>query len=67
MSVRSSWTVILAAAVLILANAAAPRLIVVLVVDQFRADYAEKFRHQWTSGLRRLLTDGAWFRQAAYP
>jgi predicted AlkP superfamily pyrophosphatase or phosphodiesterase len=57
----------LATAVLIPANAAAPQLIVVLVVDQFRADYIEKFKHQWTSGLRRLLTDGAWFRQTAYP
>jgi predicted AlkP superfamily pyrophosphatase or phosphodiesterase len=57
----------LATAALIPANDAAPQLIVVLVVDQFRADYVEKFRHQWTSGLRRLLTDGAWFRQAAYP
>jgi predicted AlkP superfamily pyrophosphatase or phosphodiesterase len=59
--------VFLAAAVLIPANAAVPQLIVVLVVDQFRADYVEKFKHQWTSGLRHLLTDGAWFRQTAYP
>jgi predicted AlkP superfamily pyrophosphatase or phosphodiesterase len=56
-----------ATAALVPANAAAPQLIVVLVVDQFRADYVEKFKHQWTSGLRRLLTDGAWFRQTAYP
>jgi predicted AlkP superfamily pyrophosphatase or phosphodiesterase len=59
--------VFLAASVLIPANAAAPRLIVVLVVDQFRADYVEKFRHQWTAGLHRLLTDGARFPQTAYP
>jgi predicted AlkP superfamily pyrophosphatase or phosphodiesterase len=58
--------VFLGTAALIPANAAAPRLIVVLVVDQFRADYVEKFKHQWTSGLRRLLTGGAWFRQTAY-
>jgi predicted AlkP superfamily pyrophosphatase or phosphodiesterase len=57
----------LAASVLIPANPAAPRLIAVLVVDQFRADYVEKFQHQWTAGLHRLLTDGAWFRQTAYP
>jgi predicted AlkP superfamily pyrophosphatase or phosphodiesterase len=44
-----------------------PRLIVLLVVDQFRADYVDLFQHQWSGGLRRLLNDGAWFRQAAYP
>ncbi len=38
-----------------------------LVVDQFRADYVEKFRYQWGAGLKRLLEQGAWFREAAYP
>ncbi len=45
----------------------APRLVVLLVVDQFRADYVDQFQHQWKGGLRRLLTDGAWFQQAEYP
>jgi predicted AlkP superfamily pyrophosphatase or phosphodiesterase len=44
-----------------------PKLVVLLVVDQFRADYVEKFGRQWTGGLRRLLTEGAGFREAAYP
>ncbi len=44
-----------------------PKLVVVLVVDQMRADYVDQFRHQWTGGLRRLVEHGAWFRQAAYP
>src|SRR5437660_1192683 len=44
-----------------------PKVIVLLVVDQFRADYVDTYRHQWSRGLRRLLTDGAWFRQAYYP
>ncbi len=44
-----------------------PKLVVVLVVDQMRADYVEKYAHQWTRGLRRLISQGAWFRQAAYP
>lgn len=62
----------LAAALLALAapaltQPARPRLVVVLVVDQMRADYAERFGHQWTAGLRRLLDQGAWFTQAAYP
>src|SRR6202048_5132810 len=44
-----------------------PKLIVLLVVDQMRADYVEKFRSQWTGGLKRLVEEGAWFRDAAYP
>jgi predicted AlkP superfamily pyrophosphatase or phosphodiesterase len=44
-----------------------PRLVLLLVVDQMRADYVDKFRGQWTGGLKRLLKEGAWFRTAAYP
>jgi predicted AlkP superfamily pyrophosphatase or phosphodiesterase len=40
---------------------------VLLVVDQMRADYVERFRSDWTAGLRRLLSDGAWFSNTAYP
>jgi predicted AlkP superfamily pyrophosphatase or phosphodiesterase len=43
-----------------------PKLVVVLVVDQMRADYVDKFGSHWTGGLRRLIDEGAWFRQAAY-
>src|SRR5256885_15721465 len=46
---------------------ARPKLIVLLVVDQMRADYVDKFLGQWTGGLRRLVEDGAWVRDAAYP
>ena len=46
---------------------ARPKLVVVIVVDQMRADYIEKFRGQWTSGLKRLVEQGAWFREVAYP
>jgi predicted AlkP superfamily pyrophosphatase or phosphodiesterase len=49
------------------ATAARPKLVVILVVDQMRADYVEHFRQQWTGGLARLVREGAWFRQAAYP
>ena len=45
----------------------APKLLVVLVVDQMGADYVEDYGHQWTAGLRRLFDDGAWFSNAAYP
>jgi predicted AlkP superfamily pyrophosphatase or phosphodiesterase len=44
-----------------------PKLIVLLVVDQLRADYFEKYGQQWSAGLRRLTAQGAWFRLATYP
>jgi predicted AlkP superfamily pyrophosphatase or phosphodiesterase len=44
-----------------------PKLVVLLVVDQMRADYVDKFLPQWTGGLKRLVEEGAWFRDAAYP
>src|SRR6266436_4463639 len=46
---------------------AAPKLVVLLVVDQMRGDYVDKFLGQWTAGLKRLVEEGAWFRDAAYP
>src|SRR5690349_22382667 len=46
---------------------ARPKLVVLLVVDQMRADYVDKFLGQWTGGLKRLVEEGAWFRDAAYP
>jgi predicted AlkP superfamily pyrophosphatase or phosphodiesterase len=44
-----------------------PKLVVLLVVDQMRADYVDKFRGQWSGGLKRMVEEGAWFRDAAYP
>lgn len=46
---------------------AKPRLVVVVVVDQMRADYVDKFQGQWKGGLKRLVEQGAWFREASYP
>src|SRR5258708_517400 len=43
------------------------KLVVMLVVDQMRADYIDKFIGQWSGGLKRLATEGAWFHDAAYP
>jgi predicted AlkP superfamily pyrophosphatase or phosphodiesterase len=48
-------------------STARPKLVVMLVVDQMRADYVDKFQGQWKGGLRRLVEEGAWFRAAAYP
>src|SRR5688572_20483985 len=45
----------------------APKLIVLLSIDQMRGDYIDKFQHQWSKGLKRLITEGAWLRQADYP
>lgn len=44
-----------------------PKLLVVLAVDQMRGDYIDKYQHQWSAGLKRLVSQGAWFRQADYP
>jgi len=57
----------LAAAPKALQTPARPKLVVLLVVDQMRGDYVDKFLGQWTGGLKRLVEEGAWFRDAAYP
>lgn len=43
------------------AGAPRPRLIVLLTVDQLRPDYLDRWRGQFTAGLRRLLDEGAAF------
>ena len=49
------------------ASAEPPKLVVVLVIDQMRSDYIDRYQHQWQAGLKRLLAEGAWFRRSAYP
>ena len=44
-----------------------PKLVVLLVVDQLRADYLTGYGGNFTAGLRRLMREGAWFTEAAYP
>ena len=44
-----------------------PKLAVIIVVDQMRADYVDRFNGEWTGGLKRMVTQGAWFQRAAYP
>jgi predicted AlkP superfamily pyrophosphatase or phosphodiesterase len=46
---------------------ARPKLVVLLVVDQMSSFYTENYRGQWKAGLARLLKEGAWFQEAAYP
>jgi predicted AlkP superfamily pyrophosphatase or phosphodiesterase len=40
------------------------RLVLLIAVDQFRYDYLTRFRSDFTSGLARLLTQGAVFTDA---
>jgi hypothetical protein len=45
-----------------------PRLAVVVVVDQLRADYLERWSGLFgEGGFRRLQTEGAWFQNCHYP
>ncbi len=48
-------------------SAGSPHLLVLIVVDQFTADYIDMYAPKWTKGLHRLLSDGAVFTHAAYP
>ena len=43
------------------------RLLVILVADQFRADYLDRYQHRWRAGIRTLLDEGARFTRAEYP
>jgi predicted AlkP superfamily pyrophosphatase or phosphodiesterase len=43
-----------------------PRLVVLVAVDQMRADYLERFRPLFASGLKRFAEGGAVFTRAMY-
>lgn len=43
-----------------------PKLILTLVVDQFRYDYLTRFRKDYTGGFDRLLTRGAVYTNASF-
>jgi predicted AlkP superfamily pyrophosphatase or phosphodiesterase len=43
---------------------ARPKLIVAVVVDQFRYEYLSRFRNSYTSGFKKILTEGAVFEDA---
>src|SRR4051794_18141352 len=43
-----------------------PKLVLGIVVDQFRYDYLLRFRSEYTAGLKRLLDQGAVFDDAHY-
>jgi predicted AlkP superfamily pyrophosphatase or phosphodiesterase len=48
-------------------QAAPPRLLLILMIDQMRADYVTVFQRHWRAGLRTLVSDGAVFERAEYP
>jgi len=49
------------------APAKKPKLVLAIVVDQFRYDYLLRFRADYSAGLSRLLAQGAVFTDAHYP
>lgn len=54
------------AALLRAAAPASPKLVLAIVVDQFRYDYLTRFRSEYHAGFDRLLTQGAVFANARY-
>lgn len=57
---------VLACASLAAAAPKKPKLVLAIVVDQFRYDYLTRFRADYTAGLDQLLTRGAVFTDAEY-
>lgn len=55
------------AAGLVAAPPAKPKLVLAIVIDQFRYDYLLRFRADYHSGFARLLEHGAVFTDAHYP
>lgn len=43
-----------------------PKLVLMIVVDQFRADYLWRFREQYNGGFERMMRQGAMFVNAHY-
>ena len=43
-----------------------PKLVVAIIIDQFRYDYLTRFREEFSTGFDRLLTRGAVFTNANY-
>jgi predicted AlkP superfamily pyrophosphatase or phosphodiesterase len=51
---------------LVAATPKKPKLVVAIVIDQFRYDYLTRFRSEYRDGFDRLLTKGAVFTNARY-
>lgn len=66
-----AWVLVLTALTLVFALVqpaleSPPRLVVLLAVDQLRADYITRFESHYSGGLRWLLEHGAYFTDASY-
>jgi len=48
------------------APAVKPKLVVAIVIDQFRYDYLTRFQSEYTGGFKRILDHGATFTNARY-
>ena len=57
---------LVAASSLLTAAPPKPKLVVAIVLDQFRFDYTTRFRGEYHAGFERLLTKGAVFTDARY-
>lgn len=44
---------------------ASPDLMILIGVDQFRADYLVRYNKAFTGGFRRMLDSGTWYRKAS--
>jgi arylsulfatase A-like enzyme len=62
-----AWVVALVGLSTPLTTAESPKLLVLIVADQMRADHLVTFKHRWNSGFRLLLDQGAYFPTAEYP
>ena len=66
LKLRTACLAVLMAALCAVDALAAPKLVLAIVVDQFRYDYLTRFRGDYHVGLKRLLTEGAVFTNARY-
>jgi predicted AlkP superfamily pyrophosphatase or phosphodiesterase len=55
-----------AAARSVTATLRTPKLVLAIVIDQFRYDYLTRFKADYTSGLKRLMEQGSVFTNAYY-
>lgn len=63
---RRALLSVLLAANLLWAAPKKPKLVLAIVIDQFRYDYLARFRGEYSAGFNRLLTKGAVFTHANY-
>ena len=63
---KKTLLALLLAATLVSAAPKKPKLVLAIVIDQFRYDYLTRFRSEYHAGFDRLLTKGAVFTNANY-